>query len=76
MVYVVIKKDPETWQNTEKQDGSQRSGLKVIPSTGKLGEQLNVWNQLYSHFGTEYHTYFPVYKRREAEEKNKTGPIT
>jgi hypothetical protein len=39
MSYVVIKEDLEMWQNTKKRDGSQRSGTKVIFSTGKLGEQ-------------------------------------
>ena len=72
MSYVVIEEDSEMLQNTEKWDGSQRSGLKVIFSTGKLGEQQNVWNQLYSHFGREYCSCFPVYERREAEEMNKT----
>ena len=71
MNYVVIEEDPEMWQNTEKQDGNQRSGLKVIFSTGKLGEQKNVWNQLYSHFGREYRSCFPAHERREAE-MNKT----
>ena len=42
MSYVVIEEDPEMSQNTEKRDGNQRSGLKVIFSTGKLGEQQNV----------------------------------
>ena len=73
--YVVIKEDPEMWQNTDKQDGSQRSGLKDILSTRKLGEQQNVWNQLYSHFEMGYCTCYPVYERREPEKMNKTETI-
>ena len=59
MNYVVIEEDPEMWQNTEKRDGNQRSGLKIIFSTGKLGEQKNVWNQLYSHFWKRVSLLFP-----------------